>query len=180
MGAVMKDVMLDFEAFGFRKSAIVCQIGACYFDRDTGEVGDKLSINVDARTAEVAGGQFDADTVYWWLSQSPEAIKSITSGELIDVTTAFITLNNFLKDAKTIWSHATFDFVILTETLNNLKIKPKFKYKVARDIRTLVELSGITIKKIPREGIHHNAIDDCIYQVKYCVEAMKQIKGKQT
>lgn len=173
----MKDVMLDFESFGFRKKAIICQIGACYFDRNTGEIGERLSINVDARTAEAVGGQFDADTVYWWLAQSPEAIKSITSGELVDIGFAMLTLNNFLKDAKQIWSHATFDFVLLTETLNSLKIKPSFKYKTARDIRTLVDLSGLTIKNVVREGVHHNAIDDCIYQVKYCVEAMKKLKG---
>jgi len=42
MGTLMKDVMLDVETLGTKSTAAIIQIGACYFDRETGEIGDKF------------------------------------------------------------------------------------------------------------------------------------------
>lgn len=172
----MKDVMLDFETLGNGKHAAICQIGACYFDRTTGEIGSTFKANVDVRTAIKSGAEFDADTVYWWLSQSREAIDSFTKGELIPIQYAMNNLNDFFAPAKCIWSHATFDFVVLTETLKRLDIKPRFHYRVARDLRTAVDLGKVTISKVPREGIHHDALHDCLHQVKYLVQALGHLK----
>lgn len=169
--------MLDFETLGNGKNACVIQIGACQFDRDTGEILDKFSLNIDAESAIQSGAEMDASTVLWWLQQSKEAITAVTRDPLTHIFQGFSELNEFLSRAETVWSHATFDFVILTETLKRLNLKPKFHYKVARDIRTLVDLSGINSKALPREGTHHNALDDCIYQVKYCVQAMNKLRS---
>lgn len=170
---------MDLETFGYRKKACIVQIGACYFDRVTGEIGNKFKENVDARTSVACGGEIDADTVYWWLSQSPEAIHSVTKSQPgIDVRIAISRLDQFLSEAKCIWSHATFDFVILQETWQTLfpGVRPTFQYRASRDIRTLVDLAGVSTKKgRVREGTHHDALDDCIFQVGYCVEAMRKL-----
>ncbi len=169
----MTEVMLDFETFGNGKRACIVQIGACYFNRVTGQIGDTYKKNVDARDAVKNGGVIDADTIYWWLGQSPQAIQSITSDPKIGIVAAMGGLNEFLKDAKCIWSHATFDFVILSETLRQLGIKPNFRYQSARDIRTLIDITGTKIEKSEREGTHHDALDDCKFQVKYVVQALR-------
>lgn len=174
----MKDVMLDFETFGNGNNACVVQIGACYFDRVTGEIGAKFKCNVDAQSATESGAKIDASTVYWWLSQSKEAVYSVTADPKKSVTDAFLELNNFLKDSKCIWSHATFDFVILSETLKRLGIKPLFSFRAARDIRTLVDLADIDLKELPRNtGVHHDGLDDAIYQVNYCVVALNLLRN---
>lgn len=162
----MNRIMIDFETFGNGKNACVVQIGACSFD-----LKQQLKLNIDARSC---GGQMDPDTVYWWLMQSPAAIASITSAPLIEEPIAFHRLNNFLADADEIWSHATFDFVILQESLKRLGIRPSYKYGRARDIRTLNALSraeGLT----ERKGVHHDAMDDCIFQIEYCKAALKSL-----
>lgn len=169
----MKDVMLDFETFGNGPDAVVCQIGACYFDRTTGEIGETFKVNVNARTSK---GELDADTVYWWLSQSDEARKSLTGGMTLEIL-AFANLNRFLEKSKAIWSHATFDFVLLTETLKRLGIEPAFGYRAARDIRTLIDLADVDTRDFQREGVAHDALEDCKFQVKYCVAAMKKLIG---
>lgn len=175
----MKHVMLDFETLGNGKNACVVQVGACYFDSTTGEVKETFKRNIDARSSVKNGGEFDADTVYWWLSQSKEAIDSITAAPLVDIVAAMNDLNEFLSDAGAVWSHATFDFVILQETLKKLGIKPKFHYRVARDLRTLVSLARVvSIKTFAREGTHHDALEDCKFQVKYCVAALNQLRSK--
>lgn len=173
----MNDVMIDIETLGNGKNACVTQIGACYFDRKTGEIGETFKMNIDARSAVESGAELDADTVYWWLGQSKEAVDSMTAAPLKDIKHVFMMLNNFLISADAIWSHATFDFVILQETYKRLKLKPSFQYRVARDIRTLVDLAGVNTKAFTREGTHHDGLDDCKFQIKYCVEAFKKLSA---
>lgn len=170
--------MLDLETLGNGKNKCIVQIGACYFNRETGEIGDTLKINVNAETHVRHGGELDAKTIYWWLSQSKEAQNSIISEPRIDVVEAFHKLNEFLSKAKAVWSHATFDFVTIQETFTQLGIKPLFHYRVARDLRTVVDLGKISISNQLREGLHHDALEDCKFQVKYCVTALNNIKKR--
>jgi hypothetical protein len=172
----MKDVMLDLETFGNSYNAVVVQIGICYFDRYTGDIGDKLLINIDADSSIKAGFCADASTIYWWLSQSKEAQDSICNVEKMQVSKAIYLVNEFLSKAKAIWSHATFDFVILMNHLNKLSLKPKFHYRAARDLRTLVDLTDIDYSTRERVGIHHNALDDCIFQVGYAVDCFNKLR----
>lgn len=172
----MKHVMIDLETFGVNKLAVIVQIGACFFDPETGEIGDTFKVNVDPQSAVTAGCKMDAQTVCWWLTQSQEARDSISAEPKLDIVTAMEQLNQFLSPAKHIWSHATFDFVIITEVLHLLGIKPKFRYTAARDIRTLSYLGGNKTFDDNREGTHHDALDDCKFQVKYCVAALKSLK----
>ncbi len=172
----MKDVMLDIETLGNGKNKCICQIGACYFNRETGEIGETFKVNVDAQSHVKYGGELDAQTVYWWLGQSRAAQDSIISEPRVDIIEAFNKLNTFLTPAKAIWSHATFDFVAIQETFKQLDIKPSFHYRVARDLRTLVDLGKTTISNLLREGTHHDALEDCKFQVKYCVASLNKIK----
>lgn len=171
----MKDVMIDLETLGNGENKCVIQVGACYFDRTTGEIGETFKRNIDAKSAVQAGFQMDAQTVYWWLAQSDAARASIIQGPLLPIRDAFNDLNTFLAPAKSIWSHATFDFVTIMETYRKLDIKPLFSYKAARDIRTLIDLMNVSISPVPRTGVHHDGLDDSIHQVKYCMEAFKRL-----
>lgn len=172
----MNDVMLDLETLGNGKNKCIIQIGACYFDRETAEIGKTFKMNVSANSHVSYGAELDADTVYWWLNQPKQAQESILVEPRVHIDQAINELNEFLAPAKAIWSHATFDFVTIQETFKQLGIKPLFHYRVARDLRTIVDAGRVTVNKIPREGVHHDALDDCKYQVKYCVEALNNIR----
>jgi len=177
----MKDVMIDLETFGNGKNACVVQVGAVYFNRVTGETGDVFKRNIDARSAVASGAEMDADTVYWWMSQEKAAIDSIMQGPLDPLGETFAALNIFLSKADAIWSHATFDFVIVMETFKRLGMKPKFSYRAARDIRTLIDLAQVDPRnpRYIREGTHHDALDDAKFQVKYCVHALTKLADGQ-
>lgn len=170
----IKRVMLDFETLGNGKNACVAQVGACYFGE--GDVSDRFKRTVNAEDSIRNGAAMDASTVYWWLSQSPEAIKSITAGPLSSERETFEQLNDFLAEADEIWSHATFDFVILMESMKRLGIKPKFSYRHARDIRTLHALSGLDRDATKREGVHHDALDDAVYQAGYVMKMLAAVE----
>jgi hypothetical protein len=153
----------------------VIQIGAVEFNRETGELGKEFKVNVDAQSAVNSGATLNASTIEFWMKQNDDARNSVMASPKIPIYEAFDDLNKFLSRSKYIWSHATFDFVILCETLRRLKIKPKFSYRSARDIRTLVDLSG-GLTTVAREGTHHDALDDAKFQAKYCSEMLQRIK----
>lgn len=173
----MNNVMIDFETLGKGPNKAVCQVAAVYFNPTTGEMGKEFKATIDAESHELIGGQLDADTVYWWLSQSDAARKSILDNK-VSVHTAMTDLNIFLSEAEHIWSHATFDFVTLNHVLSQLRLKPTFSYRSARDIRTLMYLAGINAKSFPRSGTVHDALEDCKHQINYCVAALCVLKTK--
>lgn len=174
----MKDVMLDLETLGTRHDALILQIGACYFDRKTGEIGLGFSANVDAgeMTDEFT---IDLPTVKWWFEQSDKARKLVTESPM-PMVDALIGLSQFLHTPDVvIWSHATFDMPILVNAFETTGIKFPVPYRNMRDIRTLMDLAQTTRVSMIREGVHHNALDDAKYQAKYVAEAMQKLYGSE-
>lgn len=169
--ANVKRFMVDLETFGRGENACVVQIGACDFNCD-----NRFSVNILAADACKNGAKIDGDTVIWWLGQSAEARQALLAAPFSYERDAFNSLNDYLAGADEIWSHATFDFVIIMGALHRLGIKPKFHYRAARDIRTLTALAG-PIEREPRSGVHHNALDDAIFQVSYCKQALFKLLG---
>lgn len=167
--------MVDLETLSTGPDACIIQIGACYFNPETGEIGRTFKMNVDAGSA--GNGRIDPQTAYWWLSQSREAIDSVTADPRLPLHPVMTELNQFLQGAQSVWSHATFDFVILMATFRRLGIKPLVSYRSARDIRTLLSLAGKYQTKATRQGTHHDALDDCKFQVAYCVDALNKLVG---
>lgn len=169
----MNDVMLDLETLSAGSEAVIVQIGACYFDRYTGDIRDKFLVNVDFVSEKI--GEFEGSTIQWWLNQAKEGNPLTFLNNPVRCYEALMQFKAFVKDAKQIWSHATFDFVIMQEALKRFKIKP-LPYRTARDIRTLVDLAGL-----PKQDTSvktHDALEDCIFQVKYCVECFNALQGK--
>lgn len=173
----MLDCMIDIESFGNGRRPCIVQFGGVYFDRVTGKLGEKIEINIDPRSVEKWGGVLDADTVMWWMRQEQAARDAITAAPLLELPAAFQKVNEFLEPADCIWSHATYDFVQVTETFQMIGVKPRFKFRSARDIRTLMDLAKIRTIDYKREGTHHTALADAIYQTRYCVDALNKIEG---
>lgn len=174
----MKDVMIDLETWGRGASALIIQIGAVYFDPTTGELGDKFAINIDPVSAFAGGGTMDPDTIRWWMQQSKEAQESLFKDPQ-DYCFAMGQFREFLKEADRVWSHATFDFVIIQQAFQNLGI-PQLSYRQGLDIRTLMYTAKVSTSDFPREGIHHNGLDDAIHQVKYTSAALQKVRGDKT
>lgn len=170
--------MIDFETFGNSNAKCIVQVGACYFNRVTGEIGKTFKRNIDANSHVNNGGIIDADTVYWWLSQKEAARKSILAEPREDFAKVFTDLNIFLKDAQCIWSHASFDYPALQDNIKRLGLKTSFKYSSARDLRTIVDAANITVDHASRKDVHHDALEDCKFQVGYAVAALNKIKGR--
>lgn len=167
------DVMIDIETLGTRPTSAIVQIGACYFDRETGEIGETFSRCIRPNNDDYT---VDYDTIDWWIHQSEKARNSVFDKEnSVSINWAIYDLSIFLTEALFIWSHATFDIPILINAFKKTGYDFPVHHKGMRDIRTLIDLANQKKLKT-RKGIHHNALDDCKYQVEYCVQAMNRIK----
>ena len=173
----MKDLMVDIETLATCTNAVIVQLGACYFDRATGSIGETFLANISVQSGLESGLVTDTETIKWWLGQ-----KRITwledRLELQQALRMFSDFVNINRNAK-IWSHATFDMPIIENAYRKLRKRIPFKYKNARDIRTLVDLSKTYMDK-PKENAEktHNALDDCIRQVEYCTRCFNALRRK--
>jgi len=164
--------MIDLETMGTSHHSLIIAIGATFFNPLSEELGHQFYMNIDWQSGMDAGMEMDTATVKWWLQQSPEAIQSILEhGE--DIDHALDEFSKFLKqDEKLdgsikVWGNgATFDISILENAYN---FDTPWDFYNTRDCRTVEDLAkGIVDRKdIERKGIHHNALDDSIYQAKY-------------
>ena len=174
--------MLDIECLSNGNCASIVQIGACFFDRYTGSVNplEVFSVNINIQSCIDAGLQVDGDTIKWWMDQVIKRGEPSWLKDPVPVETALGKFREFyykINKSALVWSHATFDVVILSNAYRTIGQKTPYLYRNCRDIRTLVDLSGVHTKK-EGEGDpkNHNALDDCIYQVKYCVECFNKLK----
>ncbi len=184
---MMTDIMMDLETMGNTSTAAIIQIGAVRFDPDSGEIGAEFRHNIDLQSCLDHGLTVDASTIYWWMARSDAARNSVghigdnSRQQIADVLLEFrkfITTSG--TEPRRVWSHATFDFVILQNAYQMTRIGMPFGYNIARDIRTLLDLAEYDpFSRIPREGVHHDALDDARYQARYTVEALREIAHKK-
>lgn len=170
----MNDLMIDIETMGNTHDSVMIQLAGIYFNRDTGALQNEFCECIDLQSCLEYGFVTDESTQKWWQEQNQDILSFILSNgkPVYDVMKSFSDFANV--NHINVWSHATFDFVIVQNYLKTLKLKP-MPYRGAMDIRTLVSLSGINLKKYDWKEKTHDALDDCRFQIKYCVDAMKML-----
>ncbi|MEL7445578.1 MAG: 3'-5' exonuclease [Pseudomonadota bacterium] len=172
----MSDLMIDIETMGTGHNAAMIQLAGVFFDRATGQLGEEFCENISLESCLAEGFEKDASTEQWWSEQNPDVLAQITKNPL-PARDAIGLYSDFVGRGKglSVWSHATFDFVIVQNYLKAFGART-MPYRGARDIRTLVDLSGIDLDQYDwKSGKTHNALDDCKFQITYCVDAMRAI-----
>lgn len=173
----MKDLMMDIETLGTDYNSIVVQVAMVYFDRYTKETGKSLVVNIDPISCSKAGLVMNNDTMDWWAQQPKEIQESVLTGGL-PLVEALNKIKEFIDYGTIIWCHATFDVPVLATAFKTVGINPPWKYTNVRDLRTIVDLSGIDIKSYKWEEFKtHNALEDCCFQIHYAVDCINTLKG---
>lgn len=160
-------VMIDLETLAAGTGAAILQVGAVEFDPFSDKIGQQFNRYVKEQGCH---RHFDIDTIMWWLGQDKAAVADLVGGVKEygqDLRTVLNDLSHFVG-SRPVWSHgATFDIPILKSAAANLGVKFKWKYSEEYDTRTVYLLKGKS--KLVRQGTHHNALDDAIYQAK-CIQ----------
>lgn len=167
--------MIDLETIDTGPAAGILSIGIVSFNPDTGELGPTLYRRLGLDQALQFGTQ-SPSTMQWWSQQSEDARIEAFTG-VHDATVSAFEVAEFLRGTAGVWGNgATFDITITEHWLNATGVGVPYRYGLARDCRTVEELAryrGILRKQFTRHGVHHNALDDAIYQAQY-ISAMWQ------
>lgn len=183
----MKDVMIDMETKGVGKLAVLLDIALVQFDIRTGEIGKTLHVVINSPSQEAIGREIDESTMAWWDRQKPEArdIIEVAENSGLDWYAAMDKVHAFLKGIKgsVIWSNgANFDIAILEEAFKRTPCLSQpwvmWKTRCVRTLHDIVkEITGDAWKKEVKPPIvAHNSVEDCLYQIRYCVEAYNAIR----
>lgn len=173
----IKHLMIDIEAAGKSTSAALLSIGAVFFDPATGKLGEQFYQPVRLASAQYHGGTIDASTIEWWMQQSEEARSVFNAENRVSLKDALNSLAAFIKtmadDAVVhVWGNGpAYDNAILATAFHATWIKQPWSFSKDTCVRTMVMLGrqlGINPKyTLLREGEHHNALDDAIFQARY-------------
>ena len=190
-----QDLMIDLESVGVVPNAGLVQIGAVWFNPNTGEMGKRFKMEIDPRTAQEAGLEVNMDTILWWMTQSQEAQKSVFkdpdngyNSTINHINNVLHEFGNFVRSHKNrsqkkfyVWGNGSAsDNVWLRENYRHCKLNCPFTFRDDLCLRTLFTLvkrsEGIEvlndIKARNKNGVLHDGLQDAINQVGMAVECL--------
>ena len=161
--------MIDLETMDNRPTSAITAIGVVIFNKT--EVIDRFYTPVNLSSSVAAGMTMSAETVKWWMNQSAAARKIYdeSEGSPLNLDTALRMLSYFIKEHKPAFifgNGSDFDNVILRTAyeLSGETMPWAFWQNVCfRTMKTMFVLP----EKPQRDGVHHNALQDAEYQVKW-------------
>ncbi len=188
-----RGVMLDIECMGVTNTwaAPVVSIGAVYFDGIQQRLG-RCTYRVVSLSSELdAGAMPDADTILWWLGQSPEVRQAATSGRAQNGKTVAIEFNRYLSDLAvqeygdplidsefpvSLWGNgANFDQPVLRGMFHRHKVEPLWSFRHERCYRTFKALAPHTHRVYELGQTQHHALHDAIAQAKHVLNIWKEV-----
>lgn len=173
-------IMVDIETMAKSSYAVIVSIAGVEFDINTGQTGNTFYTNVDFQSCVKVGLKTDAETVQWWCEQSNEALLALEEHkEPLEV--ALKMFKKFFKhNDYQVWGNsARFDLGILENAFEVLNIEIPWNFYNERCVRTLVSFAPEIKKNSNFIGTPHNAIDDCLHQIKYCCAIWKSLYPNQ-
>jgi exodeoxyribonuclease VIII len=166
--------MLDLETMGTNKNAAIIAIGAVRMDlvtktvRSEGAGASTFYRVVSLESSMKSGGVVDASTIMWWMKQSEEARRCLTSSDTCSLEEALKGFSNWAKEVpvRELWGNGSdFDNVILENSYARLGMAVPWRYTANRCYRTVAALHPSVPR--PVAGVHHNALDDAVNQAKH-------------
>lgn len=169
------DCMVDIETTGLDPAnAAIIQIGAVPFNYNTGEVDSKnmfvASLTMPRHRFWTSGTQefwmVDNREVYFSIMEKAEPYKDV--------------MHRFHQWAIGLgspnwWSKGFMDWSLIEDYFTNMDLDMPFNFRQAKDMRSFIAgLNGTNIytdPEVEKVGDHHNALHDCLTQLKQLFKA---------
>ncbi|MEK7978950.1 3'-5' exonuclease [Klebsiella electrica] len=182
----MDNIMIDMETLGVSVSSPIISIAAVFFGTD-GSVGKTFYRVVDLKSA-LSHGQVEPSTLAWWMSQSDEARKIFFDPNATSLDLVLRELDAFIRedgnsDNVKVWGNGpSFDNAILAQAYRDFGVSLPWRFRNDRDVRTIVDLAKCLknidpVKLVNREGVHHNALSDALFQIECVSIAYRALQG---
>jgi hypothetical protein len=184
----MNDLMIDLETLSTAPDAAMLSIGACFFDIETGVIGDTFHQHIELIDSP-RFGHISVETVKWWLNQPKPAQEAVTKPKnVMPLDQVLLSLHAYITKTCTMykvkpWGNgSSFDLVILRNAFNRHRMTNIWQYWNERDTRTLTDIvervTGINAAKTAQfRGLKHDALADAMHQAKYVSHAYQLIKN---
>jgi hypothetical protein len=171
------ECMVDIEALG---DDLLVQVGMVAFDTADFLPLQGATIDIDPLTCS---GLPSTETVLWWLRQSPEAVAGVFRAEgRVPLREGLLLANAYYRGSgcAAMWSHATYDAVMLSRRFAEAGLAPAWGRRGVRDLRTLFSLvpEGVVRDAYRTAGAgltDHVAQDDCVKQIRVLGAAMRAL-----
>lgn len=162
--------MIDLETMGLRPTSCIVSIGAVLFNEE--DILAEFHTAISLQSSRAFGLTTDKSTVDWWMKQSAEARSSWQREDAPGLTESLALFCEWLRSNKATESNlkpwgngADFDLVLLKSSFDAVNADVPWKFWNHRCFRTVKNLyPGI---QVPRQGTHHNALDDARYQTQH-------------
>jgi hypothetical protein len=180
----MKRIMLDLETLDTGPHSVIISIGAVEFD--AGVVTDyKFYTAVQHEHQEARWSRTTGEKAKQWWSQQSEAARFVlVDPAALPLDRALLAFSMWMNGvASEMWGNGSdFDNVILGNAYEACRLARPWSYSANRCYRTLKNL-GIVLgpgEGTVREGTHHNALDDALYQAHYAAAWLKRLNMGMT
>ena len=165
----MTEVMIDIETFSCKPNAMIATIGAVKFQSSTGKIQEQYYEKIKINDKDIEFFHQSMDTLLWWKKQSKESNTDIFCKDgRIELKDALVKLCDFIPKEAKIWAKGPdFDCVILSTAFEYYGLEIPWFYWNKRDLRTLMDISNSKDADFQHLLVNrHNALQDCIHQVK--------------
>lgn len=182
---------IDIETIGKGPRAGVLSIGAMLFDPYGSDLGSGFDtqfyrvLDIEEQFALNWVNTQDISSLTWWLRQDRAARTTL----LINAVPTYQALTEFKhwvqkgcmrSEEIYLWGNGNmFDNAILRNLYQSAGIDYPAHWKNDLDLRTLLKTVHLTAKpydKPGRVGVHHNALDDAIYQATYIQNLLRALR----
>jgi hypothetical protein len=167
---------------------------------------DTFNVYINARSCVNKGLKIDGSSVEWWLKQPKDIFDKVflrsfsnnTRDEVVDLPEALQQFTDWVNKLKkdhcivygnhnegnvAVWGNGILaDNKWLRQAYKSCSMEEPWHYTQDRDVRTIVDMGKRLIKnydpkKIVFVGEKHNAVDDCLHQIKYVCDVFEQIRS---
>lgn len=179
-------MMLDLETAGNGAKTVVLSAGMVLFD-PFHELTPFSDLIVETRywvfpfdEQLKIGREVTPSTLVWWMEQSADAQKALKesveyTGNMYESVSEIV---NYARESKAVWGNgAAFDNTIMRSLSQGLGTKEEWPWVKDACYRTIANLArakaGTSWYPKENRGIHHNALDDAIWQATALRNAFK-------
>ena len=185
--------IIDTETLGTGDNAVILTISAFKFNKsdllDFSKPPEEQCLHLYPSVTEqlLLGRDVEKGTVQWWSNQNKEAIDSLhqaSNSRLSDVVAA---LQAFIGDCQVFCRGTDFDPPKLNSLVQQLGLKPLWKYNAVRDVRTFIDAHTggrngyVNEWEKPDWITPHNSLHDCIrdaMQMMYVKNKLNESSGE--
>lgn len=176
-----KVIMHDLETQDTAPTAVILSLGSVVIDMDELKIVDQYYVNIDEHDCLQHGLTQSAATLKWWSEQSDEAKARLYSPDPKPLGNALLEYSHFWRahnPTQFFGNGSDFDNVILQNAHKAVGVPcwAFWKHGCHRTLKNNFKQAHDVVRK----GVHHNALDDAIFQAEQFIAIMRAVRNHKT